>query len=153
MTLSSGTRMAGTRLLALLGAAALVLVAVALSPVRPASAASNVEVSVGYADTLRANVNNFPTPWSGTPGVHFSGCQPAASCSFDAGAARVVNHSPVPLTVDSVIIKLSTCTFDMWTHNVVLQPEEQFIVTQTASGAAAGCDNTAGFFDTSDIGP
>src|SRR5207247_7182727 len=35
----------------------------------------------------------------------------------------------------------------------VLQPGHQLIVTQTASGAADGCDNSAGFFDTSDIGP
>jgi hypothetical protein len=117
---------------------------------RPA-AASNVQVFVGYADNLRANPNNFPTPWDGSPNVVFAGCH--TSCTFDAGAARFVNNAPIAVTIDSVQVKLSTCTFDMWPHGTVLQPGQQLVVTQTASGAAGGCDNTRGFFDTSDIGP
>ncbi|HVV24574.1 MAG TPA: choice-of-anchor P family protein [Pseudonocardiaceae bacterium] len=64
-----------------------------------------------------------------------------------------MNNTPLAVTVNSVVVKLGTCSFDMWPHGTVLQPGQQFIVTQTASGAADGCDNTAGFFDTSDIGP
>ena len=123
-----------------------------LANAAPAQAAPpSLDVSVGYADTLRANPAQFPTPWDGAPGVVFAGCH--ANCSFDAGAARFVNNSPLAVTLDFVHVRLSTCTFDMWTHGVVLQPTQQFIVTQTATGAADGCNNAAGFFDTSDIGP
>jgi hypothetical protein len=118
---------------------------------RPAPNLSEVQVSVGYADTLRANPTNFPTPWSGSPNVVFAGC--TVNCSFDAGAARFVNNTPLAVTVDSVQIQFDTCVFNMWPHGTVLQPGQQLIVTQTASGAAGGCDNSAGFFDTSDIGP
>jgi hypothetical protein len=118
---------------------------------KPAVDPSEVQVFVGYADTLRANPGNFPTPWSGSPNVVFAGC--TVNCTFDAGAVRLVNNSPLAVTVDSVTVKLGTCTFDMWPHGTVLQPKQQFIITQTASGAADGCVNQAGFFDTSDIGP
>lgn len=136
---------------AALTTAALAASGVVAATAAPASAAAGVSVYVGYADTLRADPTNFPTPWSGSPGVHFSGC--TTSCSFDAGAVRIVNDTNQVETVNDVQVKLSTCTFDMWTKNVVLNPGEQYIVTQTASGASGGCDNTAGFFDTSDIGP
>lgn len=145
------------RLLMMLGAGLLVVLGMvapamtANAAPRPAPAASEVQVFVGYADNLRAAPNNFPTPWSGSPNVVFAGC--TVNCTFDAGAVRLVNHTPSPVKIDSIQVKLSTCVFDMWPHGTVLQPEQQFIVTQTASGAAGGCDNTAGFFDTSDIGP
>jgi hypothetical protein len=142
------------RLFAWLGMALLSILTVVAAPARPAHAAAqpaSVDVFVGYADTLRANPANFPTPWDGSPDIVFAGCH--ANCSFDAGAARFVNNSPVAVTIDSVVIRLSTCAFDMWPHGTVLQPQQQLIVTQTATGAADGCDNSAGFFDTSDIGP
>lgn len=147
--------MAGTtglrRVLALLGMLALALAGVVgVSPGR-AAAASNVQVFLGYADNLRANPANFPTPWDGSPGVTFDGCH--GGCTFDGGAARFVNDSPVSVTIDSVQIKLSTCTFDMWPHGTVLAPGQQLVVAQTASGASSGCDNTHGLMDTSDIGP
>jgi len=149
-------RSLGTRVLLLLGAALLVLLGTVVSPAtataasRPAADPANVQVFVGYADNLRANPTNFPTPWSGSSDVIFAGC--TVNCTFDAGAARFVNNTSLPVTIGSVAIKFGTCTFSMW-PNTTLNPNQQFIVTQTASGAAAGCDNTAGFFDTSDIGP
>jgi hypothetical protein len=116
----------------------------------PASAATGVQVSVGYADNLRANPANFPTPWAGGSGIVFEGCTP--NCTFDAGAVRIVNNTTIPQTVDSVIVKQSTCTFDIWPHGTVLQPGQQLILTQTAVTAAAVCGGTSGAFDTSDIG-
>lgn len=153
----SSTRARGTQLL---GLALLVLLSTLLpafsanantTTTKPATNPSAVQVFVGYADTLRANPVNFPTPWSGSPNVVFAGC--TTNCTFDAGAVRLVNNTPLPVTVDSIDVKLSTCTFAMWPNGTVLQPDQQFVITQTASGAADGCDNQAGFFDTSDIGP
>jgi hypothetical protein len=139
------------RWLVVLTTAAMAASGVVAATAAPASAASSVDVYVGYADTLRANPTNFPTPWAGSPGVTYSGC--AGTCSFDAGAVRIVNNTNLVETVDSVQVKFDTCTWSMWQHNVVLQPGQQYIITQTVSGASGGCDNTSGLFDTSDIGP
>jgi hypothetical protein len=130
----------------------LVGVVVAVAEAAPAVAAdAGVQVYVGYADTLRPNPANFPTPWSGSPGVQFKGC--TSSCSFDAGAVRIVNDSTTTQTINSISVTLSTCTFAMWPGAVTLPQGQQLIITQTASGASGGCDNSAGYFDTSDIGP
>jgi hypothetical protein len=142
-------RTAMPRWLAFLVTAALALVGVAAVSAAPASAASGVVVQVGYADNLRADPNNFPTPWAGSPGTTFDGC---TGCTYDAGAVRVVNNTTIPQTVNSVIVKVSTCTFDIWQHGTVLQPGQQLIVTQTNPVAAAVCGGTSGSFDTSDIG-
>jgi hypothetical protein len=138
------------RWLASLVAAALAAAAVVALPAAPASAASSVQVFVGYADNLRANPTSFPTPWNGSPQVTFAGCKP--NCTFDAGAVRLVNNTPIAVTVDSVVVKVSTCVFNIWPHGTVLQPNQQLIVTQTAVTAAAVCGGTSGAFDTSDIG-
>lgn len=142
------TRLGGR--LAALVTAALALIGVVALPAAPAFAASNVQVLVGYADNLRASPVNFPTPWEGSPSVTFAGCTP--NCTFDAGAVRIVNNAPIAVTVDSVVVKVSTCTFDLWPHGTVLQPGQQFIVTQTSTVAAGACGGTSGAFDTSDIG-
>ena len=143
-------RAAVPRWLAVLVTAALAFTGVVAVTAAPASAASSVDVYVGYADNLRANPVNFPTPWAGTSGVTFAGCTP--NCTFDAGAVRIVNNTTIPQTVDSVVVKISTCVFDIWPHNTVLAPGQQLIVTQTAVTAAAVCGGTSGAFDTSDIG-
>lgn len=129
---------------------ALAVAGVVALPAAPALAASNVQVYVGYADDLRANPVDFPTPWAGSPSAVFEGCTP--NCSFDAGAVRLVNNAPIAVTVNSVVVSVSTCTFDIWPHNTVLQPFQQLILTQTAATAAAVCGGTSGAFDTSDIG-
>lgn len=73
-----------------------------------------VQVFVGYADTARANPANFPTPWEGSPGVIYEGCSPSSGCVFDSGAARVVNNTGSPVTVNSVILHFSAgCTYDI----------------------------------------
>lgn len=140
----------GGRLAALL-AAALALVGVVALPAAPAFAASNVQVFVGYADNLRADPANFPTPWDGAPQVVFAGCTP--NCVFDAGAVRLVDNAPIAVTVDSVIVKLGTCTWDLWPHGTVLQPDQQLIVTQTTTDDSSDCAGTTGGLDTSDVGP
>lgn len=128
--------------------------AVALTVLSPlaASAAGGISVAVGYADSLRANPANFPTPWEGSPNVIYEGCTPSSSCTFDGGAVKVFNDTLSAVTVNSVDIRVSTCTFDLWPRNVTLPAGGQLIVTQTASGADNGC-TTNGHMDTSDIGP
>ena len=81
----NNSRSPARRLFLLLSTAFLVLLGIAV-PADTAGAApqaSSLDVFVGYADTLRANPTQFPTPWDGAPGVVFAGCH--ANCSFDAG--------------------------------------------------------------------
>ena len=144
-------RMTLPRWLVVLTTVAMATSGIVAATAAPASAATSVDVYVGYADTLRANPANFPTPWAGSPGVVYSGC--TGSCSFDGGAVRIVNNTFLVQNVNSVQVKLGTCTWDIWQHNVVLQPGQQYILTQTVSGSSDGCDNTSGEFDTSDVGP
>ncbi|HEY4028258.1 MAG TPA: choice-of-anchor P family protein [Candidatus Dormibacteraeota bacterium] len=145
-----GFRLSWPRLLSLLGMTFLVLLGVAVAPVRPAYAVSNVQVFVGYADDARANPTQFPTPWANSPGVVFAGCH--TSCVFDAGAVRFVNNTSQAVTISSLAVKIGpSCTFNFWPPSTVLQSGQQLIITQTLSSANALCVND-GSFDTSDIG-
>ena len=77
----------------------------------PASAATNVNVFVAYADNLRPS-GFFPTPWKGAPNTLFIGNGP----SFDAGAIRLDNPTDVPLPVDNVSVDLQRPgpVFKLW---------------------------------------
>ncbi|HEV2639495.1 MAG TPA: choice-of-anchor P family protein [Actinocrinis sp.] len=131
---------------------ALALIGVTFLGAATASAASpGLQVYVGYADNLRPDPANFPTPWDGSPNVIYQGC--TGSCSFDGGVVRIVNNSTTAQTVDSISVTLGTCTFAYWPSNTVLQVGQQLIIAQTAGGASDGCENTSGLMDTSDIGP
>src|SRR5262249_35771985 len=124
------------------------------SPAAPAGATSSVSVFVGYADNLRADPANFPTPFGDDAGVVYEGCEPVASCTFDASAARVVNNSSNAITIDSVTIQFTAgCLYDIWPHNVSLPAGESLILTQTTNNASSGCQPGIGSIDGSDIGP
>lgn len=117
--------------------------------------AANVAVWVGYADDLRANPTNFPTPWLGSPNTTFEGCIPASGspCDYDGGSIRVVNNGTTAVTVDAVALHIDTCTYSGWPA-AALAPGADLIVAQLGSGAADGCTGpTPATMDTSDIGP
>jgi len=129
------------------------LVLGSLATIIPASAASGIGVFVGYADSLRANATNFPTPWSGSPQTVFEGCLPVASCVYDAGAIRITNNTGSAVTVNAIAVHLDTCSFTGW-PSAILGPGADLIVTQLTSGASDGCSGPSpAHFDTSDIGP
>ena len=129
------------------------LVLGSLTTIVPASASSGIGVFVGYADSLRADATNFPTPWAGSPQTVFEGCLPVASCEYDAGSIRITNNTDSPVTVNAIAVHLDTCTFTGWPA-ANLAPGADMIVTQLTSGASAGCSGPSpAHFDTSDIGP
>jgi fibronectin-binding autotransporter adhesin len=70
------------------------------------------KVFVGYADDLRANPSNFPTPWSGSPGVGFIG----SPAPWDAGTIMLQNPNATPLAIDGVNVDLQRPgpTFNVW---------------------------------------
>jgi len=117
-----------------------------------APALAGLGVWVGYADSLRADPANFPTPWLGSPATVFEGCAPTSACVYDAGALRIVNNSAAAVTVNAVTVHVDVCSFTGW-PSAVLSPGSDLIVTQLGSGAADGCTPTAATLDTSDIGP
>ena len=104
---------------------------------------------VAYADLAHAAPANFPTPWDGSPGVIFKGCPDCPS--LDTGAVRIVNNTGGTLTVNSVIVHLDTCTFNLWSSNISLPFGEELIVTQTANGGDGGCTADRQF-NTLDVG-
>jgi hypothetical protein len=119
----------------------------------PAQASGGVDVFVGYADGSHSSTANFPTPWAGSPGVTFEGCQPPSSCVYDAGAVRVTNNTGASATVNSVAVHIDTCTYTGW-PSATLASGDQLIVTQLSSGSINGCTGpTPTVMDTSDIGP
>src|SRR6266571_988592 len=140
---------AGARLLAFSVLAGLLTATTATWQSPSAHASGGVEVYVGYADNLRAHPDHFPTPLQSGSGVIFEGCKGA--CAFDGGAVRIVNNSGSPVRIDSVAIKISTCTFNMWPAANV-PSGSQLIVAQNTSGGSNGC-TTDGSLDTSDVGP
>jgi hypothetical protein len=123
-----------------------------LSPRTAAAAPTGLAVYVGYADSLRVDAQNFPTPWVGSPQTIFEGCAPTSACVYDAGAVRFVNNTSAPMTVASIAVHMDTCTFAGW-GGATLAPGSDLIITQLASGVADGCTPTADAFDTSDLGP
>ncbi|HEX9547799.1 MAG TPA: hypothetical protein VF942_10700 [Acidimicrobiales bacterium] len=142
-----GNRLSRLTLVTGLGILSLVT---AVSSAVPASAQSGIQVFVGYADDFRAAATTFPTPWDGSPQTTFYGCSPS-SCSYDAGAVRVVNNSGSTVTVNAINVHLDTCTYGGW-PSATLAPGADLIVTELPAGTRVGCPGPVQM-DTSDVGP
>ena len=149
---TAAVRKGRTALVASLGILSLIT---AVSTATPAAASSSIGVYVAYADSVRANATNFPTPWLGSPNTTFVGCGPVSACTYDAGAIRVVNNSPSAVNVDAITVHIDICTYTGWlSQSAPLAPGADLIVTQLGSTLRAGCTGPSPVsFDTSDIGP
>ena len=144
-------RPGGVPKVALVATLGILSLVTAVSNVTSVSASTGIGVFVGYADSLRADIGNFPTPWSGSPNVTFRGCLPG-SCEYDAGAVRIVNNSGGPVTVNDVKVHISTCTYSGWGPATLTSGSELIVTQLTTGGVATGCPANA-FMDTSDVGP
>jgi hypothetical protein len=146
------------RLLAALPAVALMATITAVGATAPqaARASGGVEVLVGYADTLRANPVNFPTPWEGSPNVIYQGCSPSTGpgkCDFDAGAVMFVNNTTMPVSITGISVSVDTCTYHGWAGTPSLPPNGELIITQMTTPGPGTCTAPSpDHFDTSDIG-
>jgi len=139
-----------SRLTLVAGLGILSLVTAVSSAVPAAAAPLRIQVFVGYADILRADATSFPTPWDGSPRTTFEGCAPS-TCSYDAGAVRVVNNTGSTVTVNAVKVHVDTCTYSGW-PSATLAPGADLIVTELPNGAKVGCPGSV-HMDTSDVGP
>lgn len=77
--MSFSLRRVCARLSVAAGVAALLTGGVFTGAAQQTHASGGVQVFVGYADSLRPNIVNFPTPWEGSPGVIYEGCSPSSS--------------------------------------------------------------------------
>src|SRR5205085_9802052 len=114
-------------------------------------AAAQLNVYVGYADTLRANPAHFPTPWA--PSVHVYGSNCAKKHACDNGTIRLVNNSKKNVTIKSVVVKFGTCTFNSWPHNLKIRPGKQIVLSNEGRRRMKGCSKRINGFDGSEIGP
>ncbi len=118
-------------------------------------------VYAGYADGFRKRKVDAPSPWKGSPGVIFEGCNyfhpdrcpktTSGADRYDAGAIRIDNTTGVTLTVTNGSLVIGPCTFDPWPGlKVTLSAGKQLILTQT--GGTPPCHTTGGTynFDTSE---
>ena len=113
-------------------------------------AAAQLNVYVGYADTLRAHASHFPTPWA--PSVHVYGTKCSKKQACDTSAIRLVNNSKKTVTVKSVVVKFSTCTFNSWPHNLKVRPGKQVVLSSEGRRGMKGCSTKVHGFDGSEIG-
>lgn len=139
-------RTGGLRRILLLTGIALVALGATAS-----GAAAQLNVYVGYADTLRAKPAHFPTPWA--PAVHVDGTN-CVKAACDSSTLRLVNNDKKTVTVKSVVVKFSTCTFNSWPHNLKIRPGKQVILSSEGRGKGMqGCSKKIDGFDGSEIGP
>src|SRR5438876_407308 len=118
----------------------------------PAAATSGIGVYVAYADSLRADPTNFPTPWAGSPRTVLQGRAPVQACTHDGGAVQVLNNTGSTVTVNAITVHIDSCAYTGWLPTV-LAPGAGLIVTQLASGVTSGCTGPIpNQMDTSDIG-
>ncbi len=119
-------------------------------------------VYVGYADSYRSGEISNPSPWKGSPGVTFKGCnyfhpdrcpggKSGHSDRYDSGAVRIDNTTGTTMSITKVTVVIGSCTFNPWPKlNVSLPTGRTLVLTQT--GGKPPCGHTHGSynFDTSD---
>jgi hypothetical protein len=81
------------------------------------ASASGINVSVGYADSLRPNAY-FPNPWNGSPDTIFAG---NADGGYDAGAIMIANNTGAAITINDVSVTMpwNGHSWDLWGSHVV----------------------------------
>lgn len=97
--------------------------------------AGSYDVSVGYADNLRAT-GFFPNPWSGAASVDlFAG----GGSSFDAGAVMIHNSGASAFTINDLVVtinpSLGPVVFQLWGGSLAanIAAGQNAIFTQTGS--------------------
>ncbi len=118
-------------------------------------------VYAGYADGLRKGKVDAPSPWKGSPGVIFKGCNyfhpdrcpksKRGADRYDAGAIRIDNTTGATVTVTNAGVVIGSCTFHPWPAlKVTLPAGKQLILTQTGGTPPCHLHERKLNFDTSD---
>ncbi|WP_344061057.1 fibronectin type III domain-containing protein, partial [Terrabacter lapilli] len=136
--------------MAVLGMAVLVLQA-ALALLAPASAATPLNVYVGYMDTHSvASSSKQPTPWPYTDPSSYIGspcpAYPNSTTCWDAAALRLDNPGSVDVTGLHPVVKIGSATYNLWGSNLTVKAHGTLVLTET------GAQNSTNF-DGSDFAP
>ena len=118
-------------------------------------------VYAGYADGLRKRTVDAPSPWEGSLGVIFKGCNffhpdrcptsKRGADRYDAGAIRIDNTTGATLTITKASVVIGSCTLDPWpVLKVTLPAGKQLILTQTGGTPPCHLHERKLNFDTSD---
>src|SRR3954469_10917245 len=104
----------------------------------PASAASPLNVFVGYFDTHSVPYSsNQPNPWPykdpssyvGTPCTNY----PNSTTCWDASAIRLDNPGTTDLTGVSVVVTVGTKSYSLWGSNLTVKAGGMLVLTETGS--------------------
>ncbi len=135
---------------AVLAAAALALQG-GLAVLAPASAATPLNVFVGYMDThSAASSSKQPSPWPYTDPSSYVGSPcptyPKSTTCWDAGAVRLDNPGGVDITGVRVVVAIGSKTYSLWGTSLTVKAGGRLVLTET------GAQNSANF-DGSDFSP
>src|SRR5438270_2723980 len=111
-----------------------------------------LKLFVAYADNLRANPINFPTPFESSPGVTFIGAGPSdpGGAGWDSGAIMIQNPNSTAQSLSDVSVNLNRPgdgpggtngpVYDLWGSSITVKAHGTTILAQTSGNN----------FDTSD---
>jgi fibronectin type 3 domain-containing protein len=121
-------------------------------PVSPASAASSLNVFVGYFDTHSVPSSaNQPSPWPYQDSTSFVGTPcpgyPNATTCWDAGAIRLDNPTSTAVTGVKVVVTIGSKTYALWGSSLTVKANGMLVLTET--GGSPNSEN----FDGSDEPP
>ena len=120
--------------------------------VSPASAASPLNVFVGYMDTHTVGFSsNQPNPWPYTNPSSFDGTPcpgyPNDTTCWDASAVRLDNPGSTDVTGVQVVVTMGSSTYALWGSNLTVKAGGMLVLTET--GSSQNSTN----FDGSDFPP
>jgi fibronectin type 3 domain-containing protein len=113
-------------------------VGVSLVVISPASAASPLNVFVGYFDTHSLPFSaNQPNPWPYTNPSSFDGTPcpnyPNDTTCWDASAIRLDNPGSTDVTGVQVVVTIGTKTYALWGSSQVVKAHGMLVLTETGS--------------------
>ncbi|HEV7148517.1 MAG TPA: hypothetical protein VGN48_16110, partial [Pedococcus sp.] len=133
------------------GALVLLILQLALAAVAPASAATPLNIFVGYMDTHSvASSSKQPTPWPYTDPTSYVGspcaAYPNSTTCWDAAALRLDNPGSVDVTGIHPVVTIGSSTYNLWGTNLTVKAHGTLVLTET------GGQNSTNF-DGSDFAP
>ena len=111
-----------------------------LAPVlaSPASAATPLNVFVGYMDTHTVGFSsNQPNPWPYTDPSSYDGTPcpgyPNDTSCWDASAVRLTNPGSTAVTGVQVVVTMGSHTYALWGSNLTVKAGGMLVLTETGS--------------------
>ena len=130
-------------------AASLILALLQFAPgmIGTASAATPLNVFVGYMDTHSVPSSaKQPTPWPYTDPSSFDGSPcpnfPKDTTCWDASAIRLDNPGSTDVTGVHPVVKIGTRVYDLWGSNVTVKAHGTMVLTETGQQNSTNFDGS-----------